>query len=175
MWFFDPRKISLLTRSSSSEQDSDFGLPTIQPHHPAPQPSQDISRRNPGIKSETALFGPAAPSCARFLLIVKIQEEEISFRTFLLVNWYICNYFSVFHACKWIYIMWYVNKIWGIIFLLVNGYITQSESQMSKPDTLCGACPGIILHISQQESVHMLVNWKCKCLSQLNSGAGQSD
>ena len=50
------------------------------------------------------------------------------------------------------------------IFLLVNGYITQSESQMSKPDTLCGACPGIILHISQQESVHMLVNWKCKCL-----------
>ena len=43
-------------------------------------------------------------------------------------------------------------------------YITQSESQMSKPDTLCGACPGIILHISQQESVHMLVNWKCKCL-----------
>ena len=75
------------------------------PHHPAPQPSQDTSRRNPGIKSETALFGPAAPSCARFLLIVKIQEEEISFRTFLLVNWYICNYFSVFHACKWIYIM----------------------------------------------------------------------
>ena len=57
------------------------------PHHPAPQPSQDTSRRNPGIKSETALFGPAAPSCARFLLIVKIQEEEISFKTFLLVNW----------------------------------------------------------------------------------------
>ena len=50
------------------------------------------------------------------------------------------------------------------IFLLVNGYITQSESQMSKPDTLCGGCPGIILHISQQESVHMLVNWKRKCL-----------